>query len=146
MLLRYAQNDNDVIAIHRFLLVVAAPALLCPVNIEKSLIEVIRVARDEVALMAMRGDMLVGTFGLIKPTWWYGDGEFLTDRWNFIAPPEVHSGVGKLLDDEAKAIADAAGLIFINQGKIRRQKHGNNFLMFPRLHGEAGIFTPEGNA
>lgn len=134
------------IAIHRFLMVVARPVLLCPINVEKSLLEVIRVTKEEVALMAMRGDVLVGTLGLIKPTWWYGDGHFLTDRWNFCVDGERNGGAGRLLDEEAKAIATHAGLPFINQGKIRRQKDGNSFLMFPRLSGEAGIFTPEGSA
>lgn len=134
------------IAIHRFLLVVARPALLCPINPVKSLNEIIRVTKEEVALMAMRGDMLVGTLGLIRPVWWYGDDSFLTDRWNFCVDAEKHDGAGALLDDEAKAIARAAELKFVNQGKIRRQKHGNNFLMFPRLTCEADIFSPEGNA
>ena len=131
---------------HRFLLVVARPALLCPINPIKSLNEIIRVTKEEVALMAMRGDTLVGTMGLIRPVWWYGDDAFLTDRWNFCVDGEKHGGAGQMLDNEAKAIAAAAGLKFINQGKIRRQKDGNNFLMFPRVSGEADIYTPKGNA
>src|ERR1700761_695187 len=81
--IRYAENDDDVIAIHRFLLAVAGSRLLAPVNVFKTLEEIIRVTKEEVAIMAMRGDRLVGTMGLIKPTWWYSDEAFLTDRWNF---------------------------------------------------------------
>lgn len=133
------------IAIHRFLLVVARPALLCQVNVQKSLLEVIRVTKEEVAIMAMRGDMLVGTLGLIRPVWWYGDDAFMTDRWNFCIDSEKHGGAGQLLEAEAKAIAGAAGLPFINQGKVRRRKDGS-YLMFPRVHvREPSIFTPEGN-
>lgn len=146
LFIRYAQNDDDVIAIHRFLLVVARPALLAPVNVVKSLQEVIRVTKEEVALMAMRGDMLVGTLGLIKPTWWYGDDSFLTDRWNFVVEAEKNGEAGRLLDQEAKAIARAAGLPFINQGKVRRSKDGD-YLMMPRLWiPEPSIYTPEGSA
>lgn len=146
LFIRYASTDDDVIAIHRFLMVVARPALLCPINVVKSLQEVIRVTKEEVALMAMRGDMLVGTMGLVRPTWWYGDDSFLTDRWNFIVDAEKNGDAGRLLDHEAKEIAKAAGLPFINQGKIRRQKDGG-FLMMPRATiSEASIYTPQGSA
>src|SRR6184192_3504775 len=84
--IRYAMTDDDVIAIHRFLLVVAQPAMHCPVDPHKSLLEVLRVAKEEAALMAVKDGMLVGTMGIIKPTWWYGQGEFLVDRWHFVLP------------------------------------------------------------
>lgn len=134
------------IAIHRFLLAVAGPRLLAPVNVVKSFQEVIRVARDEVAIMAMRGDVLVGTLGLIKPVWWYSDEAFLTDRWNFVIETEKHDGAGLVLDAEAKAIAAAAGLKFINQGKIRPMKDGS-YIAFPRVFSpEPDIYTPQGSA
>lgn len=134
------------VAIHRFLLVVARPAMLCPIDPIKSLNEIIRVTKEEVALMAMRGDMLVGTLGLMRPTWWYGNGSFLTDRWNFVVEAEKHGGTEHLLIEEAKQIARACGLDFINQGKIRRRKDGT-FLMMPRLSsGEASIYKPQGSA
>ena len=147
LVIRYAENETDVIAIHKFLCAVAGPRLLAPINIVKSLEEVIRVARDEVAIMAMRGNMLVGTMGLMKPVWWYSDDAFLTDRWNFVIEREKNDGAGLVLDAEAKAIARAAGLKFINQGKIRRQKDGNSFLMFPRVFvPDPDIYSPEGSA
>lgn len=145
--LRYAENDDDVIAIHRFLLVVARGAMLCPVNVQKSLLEVIRVTTEEVALMAMRGDMLVGTLGLIRPVWWYGDDAFLTDRWNFVVDAEKHGPAEEMLLDEARKIAAMSKLKFINQGKIRRGRKAGDYLMFPRVHlSEADIYSPpEGN-
>lgn len=147
LVIRYAENDNDVIAIHRFLLVVGRPRMLAPVNFEKSLMEIIRVAKEEVAIMAMRGDILVGTMGLIKPIWWYSDDAFLTERWNFVIDSEKHDGAGLVLDAEAKAIARAAGLKFVNQGKIRPMKDGNSYLMFPRVFvPEPDIYSPEGSA
>ena len=123
-------------AIHRFLLVVAQPAFQCPVDVVKSLHEVIRVARDEVAIMLMRGDVLIGTMGLMKPKWWYGDGDFLTDRWHFVLPELMNTPDGGLLLDEAVAIAKAADLKFYHQGKIRPARNGVH-LMMPRVYDPA---------
>ena len=131
--IRYAATEQDVTAIHRFLLVIAAPAMRCPVDVVKSLQEVIRVVRDEAAIMLMRGDMLVGTMGVIRPTWWYGNGDFLTDRWHFCLPNVMNTPDAALLLDEARAIAGIAGLDFIHQGKIRAAKNGVS-LMMPRAY------------
>jgi hypothetical protein len=143
LFIRYAENDDDVIAIHRFLIAVAGPRLLAPIDPVKSLMEIIRVTKEEVAIMAMRGDVLVGTLGLIKPTWWYSNDAFLTDRWNFCIEAEKNdNGAGKVMDAEAKAIAKAAGLKFVNQGKIRPAKDGS-YLAFPRVFNpEPDIYTP----
>lgn len=105
----------------------------CPVNAEKSLHEVIRVAKEEAAIMAIVDGFLVGTMGIIKPTWWYGDGEFLTDRWHFVLPEHHHGAVNDLLIAEAHAIADAADLKFFHQGKARVLKNGVR-MMFPRIY------------
>lgn len=133
---RYAQTEPDMVAIHRFLMVVAQPAFQCALDVEKSLIEVIRVVRDEAAIMLMQGDMLIGTMGLIKHRWWYGQDEFLTDRWHFVLPSLMHSPGAGLLIDEAVAIAGAAGMKFYHQGKIRPARNGVH-LMFPRVYDPA---------
>lgn len=132
MVIRYAETDDDVIAIHQFLLVIAQPAMLCPVNGTKSLLEIIRVTKEDVALMAIKDGRLIGTLGLIRPVWWYGDGSFLTDRWHFVLPEHHHGEADKLLKAEARKIADLTGLKFIDQGKIRPHKDGT-FFLFPRL-------------
>ena len=134
--IRYASTEPDVVAVHRFLLVVAQPAMRGGCNVLKSLNEVVRVAKDEAALMVMHGDMLVGTMGLIRATWWYNDQEFLTDRWHFVLPAFMHSPTATLLMDEAKAIANAAGLEFLHNGKAREK--GNVVRLMPR------IYLPEG--
>jgi hypothetical protein len=145
--IRFATTDDDVIAIHRFLLVVAQPAMHCPVNPEKSLHEIIRVAKFEAAVMAIVDGFLVGTMGIIKPTWWYGDGEFLTDRWHFVLPNLHHGPVNAALAAEAHAIADAAGLKFFHQGKARELKNGVR-LMMPRIYVPESANVPpmEGHA
>lgn len=131
------------VAIHRFLLVVAKPAMLCPVNIVKSLEEVIRVVRDEAALMLMNGDMMVGTMGIINPVWWYGDEGFLTDRWHFVLPEYDSTPDADLLIDEAIKIAEIAGIIFIHQGRARPGKKGI-LRMRPRVYGGESAIIENG--
>lgn len=130
--IRYAASDEDVIAIHQFLLKHAVPAMLCPVAHGKSAREVWRVCNENVGLMAFSGGELVGTLGIMNATWWYGDGEFLTDRWHFLKPDLYHSPINSMLLEEAKKIASEAGMIFIHQGKIRGEKSGIRRMM-PRI-------------
>lgn len=69
--------------------------------------------------MAIRGDMLVGTIGLTKPSfWWNPKIGFLASRWFFCLP---ESCAGKPLLKEAKAIAVATGveLQIIDEAKGR---------------------------
>jgi len=133
---RFAESEQDVTHIHRFLMVVAAPYLWGSIDVEKSLREVLRVTMEEAALMAIVDGVMVGTMGIIKPVWWYGNDEFLTDRWNFVLPQFHHTPVEAALMAEAKQLAEEAGLRFINQGKIRAMKDGTGF-MFPR------VYTPD---
>lgn len=121
---RYAAGDDDVIAIHQFLLRYAQPALRCPVNHAKSAQEVWRVCHENAGLMAFCGGEMVGTLGLMQAVWWYGDGAFLTDRWHFVKPEHHHGPANAALIAEARGIAAAAGLEFIHQGKIRGEKQG----------------------
>jgi hypothetical protein len=132
--IRYAETEQDMVAMHEFLLVVAQPAMQCKVNVVKSLQEIIRVTRDEVALMLVRDGRLIGTMGLVNPVWWYGDEGFLTDRWHFVLPELFATPEAEMLEDEAIKIAQAAGTQFIHQGKIRKGKKGVLRLM-PRVYG-----------
>jgi len=130
-------TDDDVIAIHRFLLMVARPAMRCEPDIEQSLLEIIRVTKYEAALMAVLDGNMVGTMGIMKASWWYNPRvSFMTDRWHFVLP-QFHNGpVNRKLMAEALAIAELAGFEFVHQGKARKMKNGA-FLMMPR------IYTPE---
>lgn len=105
-------------------MIVAQPALHCPVNVEKSLNEIVRVAKEGAAIMVLHNGILVGTLGLMKVTWWYGDGEFMVDRWHFVLPAFMNTPTADKLFDDAKEIAGIAGLEFIHQGKIRSAKNG----------------------
>jgi hypothetical protein len=114
-------------------MIVARPALHCDIDVIKSLNEIIRVAKFEAALMLMQGDIMVGSMGLIRPTWWYGNGMFLTDRWHFVLPEFSNTPAAALLMSDAVKIAQSAGLEFIHQGKIRPAKNGVPRLM-PRAY------------
>ncbi len=135
VVIRFATTDDEVIALHRFLLIVAKPAMRCPVDPVKSMEEVFRVCAQEAGIMAILDDKLVGTLGVMKAQWWYGiDGQndFLTDRWHFCLPQFYHTAVDRRLMEEAQSIADAAGLEFIDQGKLHERR--GKLLMMPRVH------------
>lgn len=122
------------IAIHQLLLVVLRPVMLAPVDVKASLMEIIRVTKEDTAIMAIHEGRLVGTLGLIRVNWWYAPEHFyLADRWQAVLPQYHHGEPEKLLEAEARQIADMSGLKFVNYGKIRPQKHGN-FILFPRVY------------
>jgi hypothetical protein len=120
LVVRFAQSDADVVAIHRFLLVVAGPTLPGPVDGKESAIEVWRVVDPPspdnprppsgygFALMAMRGNLMVGTLGVINPRFWWNPAlGFFASRWFFTIPGQ-HAA--KPLLSEAKSVAIGAGL------------------------------------
>lgn len=133
--IRYAETDEELCAIHRFLMIVAqqAGALRCPVDIYDSLSEITRVAKEDAAIMVLHNGVLVGTMGLMKAKWWYGKGFFMTDRWHFVLPAFMHTPTAKALMDDAKEIARIAGLEFVHNGKLRETKDGV-LRLIPRVH------------
>lgn len=119
--IRYATTDADVVYIHRFLCVVGAHMLPAPIDARDSATEVWRVAQEDVALMAMADNMLIGTMGIISPTaWWNRKHKYLADRWFLVLPG---SGGWLPLVHEAKAIAKASDmeltLVSEERGKVR---------------------------
>lgn len=121
--IRYAETDQDVVAIHQFLLIVGKPRMRVPVDGYASLEEIIRVVRDEVGIMAIKDGHLIGSLGLIQVPWWYNPAySFFTERWDFVLPQFHNTGVGEMLYAEADSIALAAECEFINQGKIRGKR------------------------
>lgn len=116
---RYASTDQDVVAIHQFLVVVAGPRLPWPIDPKKSATEVWRVVNHDVSLMAIVDDRLIGTIGLVRPEFWWGNTFFLASRWYFCLPG---SQAWLPLLREAKKIAVASDLelhiISEERGKI----------------------------
>lgn len=98
----------------------------------KSLEEVARIVRYEAAIMLLSGEELIGTIGLMRPAWWYGDASFLTDRWHFVRPEWDGTEASEALLAEAEAIAVGAGLEFFHQGRARKRRPGVYF-MWPRI-------------
>lgn len=131
--IKCAETDDEIIAVHRFFLVVAEPHFRCPVDPVKTLEEMIRLAAEHAVIMAIVDGHVVGTLGLMKATWWYGPGEFLTDRWHFALPDPQFAEASKAIMEEAKSIAALSGLEFIHQGKIRPARNGVT-LMTPRAY------------
>lgn len=106
--IRAAETDQDVVAIHAFLCVVAGPMLPGPIDPNDSATEVWRVVNHECALMAINDEgNLVGTIGLVKPKFWWGKTEFLANRWFFTLP---HIKAGMPLLKEAIKIAEDSNL------------------------------------
>jgi hypothetical protein len=130
--IRYAESDDDVVAIHRFLCVVAGPTLPGPIDHKDSAIEVWRVVKEDVALMAMNADnLMVGTMGIVRvPFWWNTKVRFLANRWFFTIPG---SRAAKPLLREAGAIAKGSDLelhifderrgrlVISNKSKLRQE-------------------------
>jgi hypothetical protein len=136
VVIEYATTFEQAIVIHRFLLVELSAEIEKrggEIDAEKSLIEIIRVCKDEAAIIALKNGCLIGTMGIIRWTWWFNNVDFLTDRWTAILPEFQHEGVHELLLAEVKTIANSAGLKFVNQGKIRDMKDGTS-MMFPRIY------------
>jgi GNAT superfamily N-acetyltransferase len=136
---RFAATDDDVIAIHRFLCVAAQPVLLDEIDALKSVTEINRIVHDRkygFALIAEINGELVGSLGVICPTWWYGRGRFFTDRFFFVFPALTNAGIGAALIAEAAAVATAAGLDLIINGKfVRRNRSAGRGVVFtsPKL-------------
>jgi hypothetical protein len=78
-----------------------------PIDPKKSIEEVWRVVNEEVAVMAIEDGRLIGTMGLIRPAFWWGDIHFLVNRWLFAIPG---SKAWRPLLKEALAIASAPSL------------------------------------
>jgi hypothetical protein len=127
--IRYAKSDEDIVAIHKFLCHVAGPTLPGPIAAKESIEEIWRCVNHDVALMAIRGPLLVGTFGIINPAfWWNNKIKFLANRWLFVIPdshallPLVREGVAiaKASDLELHVYDEAKGrLLIFNKSKNR---------------------------
>ncbi len=131
IVIRYAESDADALTIHRFLCIVAGPTLPGPIDPTDSIHEIYRVMKDDVALMAINGETIVGSFGIVRPHhWWNLKIPFFANRWLFALP-----GAGTILIKEGLAIAQAVNaelhiydeskgrLVILNKSKLRKECH-----------------------
>jgi GNAT superfamily N-acetyltransferase len=131
----YASTDADVILVHRFLCMTSAPQLMVPIDPLKSVTEVNRLVKDPSAgfvLMAIHEGRLVGVFGVMATSWWYGHGDFLVDRFFFVIDAMHNKGVGKMLEAEALKVAQALNVPLVIHGKTRRK--GAAHIQVPRTY------------
>lgn len=144
---RFAETDGDVIAIHRFLCFVATPALMAPVDPDESITEINSIVKDTnygFALMAMQGDVMIGTMGVIAVPWWYNTRvKFFTDRWFFTVEGVRNRGVGAALIAEADAIAKQADIDLIVNGKFRRQNNSRVVRTLPKVRIHRPMVMPQ---
>ncbi len=136
LIVRYAESDDDIIAIHKFLCVVAAPTLPGPIDARDSVEGVWSCVNRDVALMAVRDEMLVGTVGLVcVPSWWNRKVKYLPNRWAFALPGsrawrpllKEARAIGVASDMEVHIISEARGRVTIlNRSKLRNHQPQNH--------------------
>ncbi len=121
-MIRCAEED-DIIPIHRFLCLVAGPVLLAPIDAEDSIRGVADVVQGNlIAFVAEINGEIVGSLGLVAPTFWYNQRvTFFADRWFFTYPQLANQGVGAALQAEAHALASRAGVDLVIHGKMHRR-------------------------
>jgi hypothetical protein len=124
--IRIAQSDDDIVAIHRFMIANAAGEMA---EAEVDTLIYWRTIHDTVTegagLMAIMDGEIAGYLGLWKSQYDYSQASFLHDRGFYVLP--AHRGaVGAALLREARIIADDAHLalkiIDTNPSKKRRAR------------------------
>jgi GNAT superfamily N-acetyltransferase len=124
--IRIAQSEDDIVAIHRFMIAHAAAEMA---EAEVDTLIYWRTIQDTVTqgagLMAMIDGEIAGYLGLWKSQYDYSKASFLHDRGFYVLPRHRGGAVGAALLRDAKAIADDAGLslkIIDTNPKKRRAK------------------------
>lgn len=125
-MIRIAQSQDDIVAIHRFMIAHAAAEMA---EAEVDTLIYMQTIHDTVTqgagLMAIIGGEIVGYLGLWKSQYDYSKASFLHDRGFYVLPGHRGGSVGAALLRDARAIADDAGLslkIIDTNPKKRRAK------------------------
>jgi GNAT superfamily N-acetyltransferase len=109
--IRIAQSQDDIVAIHRFMIENAAAEMA---EAEVDTLIYMRTIHDTVtqgaSLIATIGGEIAGYLGLWKSRYDYSQASFLHDRGFYVLPGHRGGAVGAALLREARAIADDAGL------------------------------------
>lgn len=126
MLIRIAREE-DIIAIHRFMIV---NAIVEMAEADVDTVIYMRTIYDTVTqgagLIAIMDKQMVGYLGLWKSRFDYSKAEFMHDRGFYVLPTHRDGSVASALLREAKAIADDAELMLkiidTNPTKARRAR------------------------
>jgi GNAT superfamily N-acetyltransferase len=109
--IRIAQTDDDIAAIHRFMIAHAAAEMA---EAEVDALIYMRTIHDTVregaGLIATVDGEIAGYLGLWKSRYDYSKASFLHDRGFYVLPRHRGGAVGAALLREARTIADEAGL------------------------------------
>jgi GNAT superfamily N-acetyltransferase len=125
--IRIAQSDQDILAIHRFMITHAA-AEMAEAEVDTLIYRrtIQETVTDGAGLMAIVDGEIAGYLGLWKSRCDYSRASFLHDRGFYVLPAHRGGAVGAALLREARAIADEAGLalkiIDTNPAKKRRAR------------------------
>jgi GNAT superfamily N-acetyltransferase len=125
--IRIAQSEDDIAAIHRFMITHAAAEMA---EAEVDTLIYWRTIQDTVTqgagLIAMIGGEIAGYLGLWKSRYDYSKAEFMHDRGFYVLPTHRDGTVASALLKEAKELAAAADLplkiIDTNPAKARRAR------------------------
>lgn len=121
-------TDASAIELHRFLCVIAGPVLHAPIDPTDSMNGVLEVLKRGFAVTARAEGHLVGSLGIIRPSWWYNRAaRFMTDKF-FFCYPEFRHHAGSRMLIEAHAIATDAGCPLIINGHQKRRGNGLGFI------------------
>ena len=82
---RWAESSHDALAIFELLKDMHAEVGQAPLVTNKALASV---TESRHALMAFRGDRMVGSIGLFRAAWWFSDDEALFSQWAYVRPEE----------------------------------------------------------
>jgi GNAT superfamily N-acetyltransferase len=130
--IRFAQSDDDIVAIHRFMVLHAA-AEMAEADVDALIYmrTIHDTVREGAGLMAMIDGAIAGCLGLWKSRYDYSKASFLHDRGFYVLPAQRGS-VGAALLQEARAIAQEGGLTLkiIDTNPSRRRRAVTQILGF----------------
>lgn len=141
LVVRAAQTESDAVEIHKLMMLMGNEVDLAPVNpikTMKSVLAMIEETDGRAILMATRGGSLLGVLGLVKEVPWFSDQPHLQDRCFYVHPLHRNEGVGAVLIEEGRCIADATGMkLYIDIRNTRRRRgskgrHGTILMFEPR--------------
>ena len=81
-----------------------------PLNPDKALYAIGATVEAGLARMVFDGSDLVGSFGLWRSEWWFGDEKMLMSQWLYVAPSHRAGNVLKLMLGDIRDLVDEEGI------------------------------------
>jgi hypothetical protein len=124
---RVGDDEESVKALFEFILPMSREVALAPVDIQNALANCYRTIADGSTFRAVENGEIVGSLGLARNAYWYGNGEefFLIDRWLYVRPDKRFGDVGiKLLRagrDEGTRLLKSVFIMVANPDRRPKQ-------------------------